>query len=1085
MMTNQCPLQFVLDKRCREKPTAGLSLFDLILRRIFQSNGGRSLNAIVACVIFAMPCCFCIDAAFGEQVEQDHGDKMTRSAALFKESVRQVLLDNCVRCHGGEKLRGDLNLTTREGLLAGGQNGEVINLKKADASRLVKLIKHEEKPAMPAKSNRLSDDQIAAITQWIELGAAYDKPLVENVNAINGPMRVTDSDRAFWSFQSLADVTPPIVADDGWSSNAIDKFVLVKLREAGISPNGRADRRTLIRRLYYDVIGLPPTPQEVDAFVNSDDAEAYEKLVDQLLASPHYGERWARHWLDVARWGESEGFEHDTNRPNAWPYRDFVIKAFNQDMPYDQFVRWQLAGDEIAPDNPLALAATGFLGAGVFPTQLTEKEFESTRYDELDDMAHTTGTAMLGLTIGCARCHDHKYDPIPAKDYYRFVAAFATTIRTEVDIDANTPEERAVIQKEFEKRRSELKAAIATYERDVLPRRFQAFVADARTGSAKASPWSLPEVVQVQTANGTQFKQLGDGSLLAHGAAPAKDVFTFTLETAQEQISALRLEALTHESLPHRGPGRAGNGNFALGDIHITASPRDTDAPRVEVKIAAATATHQQDGNNLAVAASIDDDPVSGWAVDGQIGKDQAAMFRFDKMIGFEGGTKLTVTLRFEHPNAAHAMGRPRFAVTGSQAIVDLSQPSGPPAGIAMLIDALEAGEELDAVKTVELRDWFATKDLELVNLRAVLSTHENAGPPFKKVRAMICSEGLPHRPHHADGRNYPHFYPNVFHLNRGDPNQKGDVAQMGFIQVVTRGDHDVDDWQMSPPDGWRTSYRRRSLANWMTDTQYGGGDLLARVIVNRLWQHHFGRGIVTTPSDFGYQGDRPTHPELLDYLAGELVDNAWSLKSIHKQMLMSSAYRQSSEFDEVRAGVDIENTLLWRFNPQRLEAEAIRDAILAVSGQLDKTMYGPGSLNADHKRRSIYFLIKRSRIDPMMLLFDAPDALVGMADRNDTTVAPQALLMLNNELIRNHAAAFYNRVRKEADADDIDSIISQAFLIALGRPANEDERYAIHAFYERQLTIYDKSGRTDAALLSGIDACQTVLMLNEFIYVN
>ena len=303
------------------------------------------------------------------------------------------------------------------------------------------LIRHEEEPTMPpSEDDKLSEEQVADIQRWIELGAPYDKPLIEKSAGASGEMIVTDSDRDFWSFRPLADVKVPTPKSD-WIKNDIDRFVLRKLAENGLEPNAPANDRIRIRRAYLDVIGLPPTIDQLNAALEM----SHEELVDELLRSPHYGERWARHWLDAARFGESYGFEQDTDRRHAYHYRDFVIKALNNDMPWDQFVRWQLAGDEIAPDEPLALMATGFLGAGVFPTQLTENEFESARYDELDDMAATVGTAMLGVTIGCARCHDHKFDPLPVKDYYRFVSTFTTTIRSEIDVELDADAHRRAL----------------------------------------------------------------------------------------------------------------------------------------------------------------------------------------------------------------------------------------------------------------------------------------------------------------------------------------------------------------------------------------------------------------------------------------------------------------------------------------------------------------------------------------------------------------------------------------------------------------------------------------------------------------
>ncbi len=362
--------------------------------------------------------------------------------------------------------------------------------------------------------------------------------------------------------------------NSAWCRTPIDRFVLAALEGKGIAPAPAADRRTLIRRAYFDLIGLPPTPDEIDAFVKDagSDDQAYSRLLDRLLDSPHFGERWARHWLDVARFAESHGFEQDYDRPHAFHYRDFVIKAFNQDMPYDQFVRWQLAGDELAPGEPLALMATGFLGAGVFPTQITANEVEKSRYDALDDMAATTGTAMLGLTVGCARCHDHKFDPIPADDYYRLVSTFTTTVRSNLDVDLHPAATKAA-QAKFDAEHAPLVAARETYEREQLPSRLEQWAKERTKDEAEPPPWVVLDIAEHKSAGGASFLKLSDGSLLANGSNAQFDTYTFVAETTVRGVTAIRVEAMAHSTLPKSGPGRATNGNFALSDV-----PRDGKA---------------------------------------------------------------------------------------------------------------------------------------------------------------------------------------------------------------------------------------------------------------------------------------------------------------------------------------------------------------------------------------------------------------------------------------------------------------------------------------------------------------------------
>ena len=399
----------------------------------------KILPALVAVVLIA---CGATSRAQGPpSVPADHERAMREGLSLFKEHVRPVLVQHCLACHGGEKTKGDFDLSDRKTLIEskaidGGSKG----------ARLVALIAHKEEPHMPQKAAKLPDATIEQIARWIDLGAPYDRPLVEKKGESAKDRVITEKDREFWSFRPLASVTPPVVKDQAWGRSTVDRFILAKLERRNLRPNPPADRRSLIRRVTFDLIGLPPSPEEVDAFVADQAPDAYEKLVDRLLDSPHFGERWARHWMDVARFAESHGYEQDYDRPFAFHYRDFLIRAFNQDLPFDQFVRWQVAGDELEPGNPLAMAATGFLGAGAFPTQLTEAEFESARYEELNDMTATTGSAFLGLSVGCARCHDHKFDPIPAEDYYRMASAFTSTIRSEIELAPSPGEKPTKVQ---------------------------------------------------------------------------------------------------------------------------------------------------------------------------------------------------------------------------------------------------------------------------------------------------------------------------------------------------------------------------------------------------------------------------------------------------------------------------------------------------------------------------------------------------------------------------------------------------------------------------------------------------------------
>ena len=1010
------------------------------------------------------------------KVSEKHAAQMAKGLALFKSDVRMLLKQHCVKCHGGDKIRGDLDLSTRAGLLKGGEEGPSIILGKAEDSFLMTVLRHEEEPFMPAKADKLSPDALKKIADWINLGAPYDQPLVEQSIAGKG-MQVTDDDRNFWAYAPLQAVKAPVVQQKNWPANDIDRFVLRKLESAKLQPNGLADPRTQIRRLYFDLIGLPPSPAEVAAFVADPSEQAYAKVVDRLLASKHYGERWGRHWLDVARFAESHGFEQDYNRNFAFHYRDFVIQALNADMPYDQFVKWQIAGDEFAPDNPLAMKATGFLGAGVFPTQLTEKEFESARYDELDDMANTTGTAMLGLTIGCARCHDHKFDPIPVRDYYRFINTFATTIRSEIDLPVNGDLTEAAAK--WEKAHAPLTAALAKFEKDELPKRFALWAKNPPKTVLQKQDWMILDHLQPKSLDGATFSKQADGSFLVGGKNPANDRWVLTAELQTMGLNAIRIESLTDKSMPRNGPGRAGNGNFALSDIRVFAANKK-GGQRVPVKLVNPKATHQQNTAGLSVASSIDSDKrKSGWAVDfGGIGKEQAAVFEFAAPVGFEGGTILTVEMDF-YVNTRHTIGRPRLAVTAAPRPVAIKGDSSAASVATLLAAVKQAGsvEKLDAKQRAALLKIYRAQDAEWTKLNNHVQQHLASKPVPKMEKVQVTSEGFKPTKHHADGRGFPHFYKQTYFLKRGDANQKDGEATQGFLQVLMRGGKNEQSWQVAPPEGWRTSYRRRSLANWLTDTEHGAGHLLARVIANRLWQHHLGRGIVNTPNDFGLQGELPTHPQLLDWLALELIENGWRLKPLHKQIVMSATYRQSAAHDATKLKADPQNKLHWRRTPARLEAEVIRDSILKVSGRLDERMFGAGTLDERMLRRSIYFMIKRSKLIPSMQLFDSPEPLVSQGSRPATIIAPQALHFMNNGQVRASAMELARQLKAQPDTA---AAVTLGYQTVLGRAPTPKEQKSIASFIDVQEKSYANNGRE----LALADFVQVLFGLNEFIYV-
>lgn len=1005
---------------------------------------------------------------------------------FFEEKIRPVLVDQCQKCHSAEaasqkKLKGGLALDSREAWKKGGDSGQVIVPGMPGQSLLIKSLHHEEDLKMPPKG-KLPKAVIADFESWVKMGAPDPRSGGAGSSARAQRTINMGEGRAFWSLRSLAKVAPPPVGPlpQGWTVNEVDRFVLANLQAKGLRPNPSASPRVLIRRAWFDLLGLPPSPVQMEEWTAKLDAgqgkinpKAWGELIDFLLASPRYGERWARHWMDIARFAESHGYEQDYDRPTAYTYRDFLIRAYNADMPFDQFARWQLAGDELEPQNPLAWMATGFLGAGAFPTQLTEAEFESARYDELDDMVNTTGVAFLGLTLGCARCHDHKFDPITSKDYYRFAAAYATVIRSEKDLDLD-PAGNADRANRHSRRVAELEADLARFEKEVLPVEFAKYL----KSPGGDSPWMVLDG-QIQSSQKSGWVRQSDGSYLATGKAPARETVVFKTSTTAKGIQAIRLEALSDPSLPQGGPGRAHNGNFALGDFRVEWAAADGKGLGSKVVFARAAATHQQNTDSLSVGASIDSDPVSGWAVDGQIGKSQAAVFYPVQPINPDGKPgQLTITLAFNHPNNQHLIGRLRLSVGTLADLKPKVGEAGPDAETVSALARLREGKGNGADELLALK-WFKFRQPVWLAKWNALEKEKKEGAKPILTKALVTTEGLPHLPHHADDRGFPHFYQQVHLLKRGDPGQKVELVSHGVPEVFNQNGLSLDAWMVEKHSDSKSSYRRAALANWLTDPSRGAGHLVARVAVNRLWQHHFGKGIVATPSDFGYTGAKPTHPELLDWLAGDLVSGGWRLKRMHKLIMSSATYMQSAQTDQERLAKDPENQWLWRRVPARLEAEPIRDSLLAVSGQLDLREFGPGSLDQNMKRRSIYFFIKRSGLIPSMMLFDWPEHLVSIGQRSNTTVAPQALAFLNGPQVRSYALAFADRLGPEAEWK---GTVDKAFQMALGRNPSPDEKQLALEFLAQQ--VAEKGAVQEARRMALADLCQTIFSMNEFVFV-
>ncbi len=997
---------------------------------------------------------------------------------FFERKVRPLLAAKCYECHSQESkiLQGGLLLDSRPGWEKGGDSGPAIVPGKPDESLLVRAVQYlnDEFVHMPPKG-RMSDDEVAVLVEWVRLGAP--DPRLEAAPSKHKRTINIAAGKKHWAFLPLADMKPLQVANTDWCRTPVDRFIQEKLAAVKLTANPIADRRTLVRRAYFDLLGLPPKPAEVEAFVNDPAPDAYEKLIDRLLANPHFGERWGRHWLDLARYAESHGFEQDYDRPNAYHYRDFVIRALNDDLPYDKFVKWQIAGDEYEPGNPQALMATGFLAAGVHATQITANQAEKERYDELDDISRTIGTTMLGLTLGCARCHDHKYDPVTQADYYRIVSAFTKTVRSDYDVNLDPAGYKKALA-EWEPKHRKLIAERDKHEEKVVRPALKSWLASRATPDVDAD-WVVLKPTKTSAPDVVKFNVEADGTVQARGTQFFAVNYTLHAETSLRDIRALRLEALHDDSLPGGGPGMTAAGGFHLAKVKLQVTPRAGKGTSADVKFVRRTVTAGDDGK-----ADVETKNPAAWTVAKSDGRDRRAVFELEKPIDFDDGAKLTLTLEFAGNH--QGIGRLRASLaSGTVPEPRGSEISEAALNILMLPrEGAKQGDkrgDLTADEITTLAAWYRTQDAEWRRLQGVVAKSEAARPTPKVVKALISGEGLPAVRLHTQG---PDFYEKTFVVRRGDPNQKVEEAKPGFVQVLVRADDDAR-WRKPAPKQAKTAFDRRNLAEWLCDVDAGAGNLLARVIVNRLWYYHTGRGLVATPSDFGFQAEPPSHPELLDYLAGELVRGGWRLKPIHKLIMTSAVYMQTTATDAARTKADPDNKYCWHRSLRRLEAEVVRDAIMAVAGTLDETMFGPGSMDQAQPRRSIYFFVKRSKLTPMMTLFDGPDTLQDLAVRPETTVAPQALLLLNNETIRGYAEAWARKLTA-ASAGDAAAGIRAAYLTAIGRLPSDDEARSAAEFVREQTASYRAEGKGGAAeLMAWTDLCQVFFGLNEFVYVD
>ncbi|MEX2382532.1 MAG: PSD1 and planctomycete cytochrome C domain-containing protein [Opitutales bacterium] len=956
----------------------------------------------------------------------------------FVRDIRPILEENCYSCHGPNRQESDMRWDVKAAALNGGQSGPAVIPGESRNSLMIHLVSGlVEDKLMPQEGDPLSAEQIGLLRGWIDQGAEWPDGIDE--------VDLSD-DRDHWAFIPPVRPALPETEAPNWSRNAIDTFVLARLEREGLAPSPEADRTTLIRRLSLDLTGLPPTIEEVDDFLADDSPEAYAKVVERLLASPHYGERWARHWLDLASYADTKGYEKDLPR-SIWPYRDWVINAFNRDLPYDQFAIEQIAGD-LLPDPTLdQKVATGFLRN----TLLNEEggvDPEQFRVESIMHRVQTVGQAFLGLTLQCAQCHNHKYDPVSIREYYRFYSFLNND--DEPDIEVPWPEQQD--------ERAEILAEIGRIvdnlleEDPALPTKQAEW---EREAGEEEDEWIVLEPDSWFASVGTKLDKMPDGSLLATGSNPPVSAYTVTVETDIQDITGFRLEALTDPNLPLGGPGRSENGNFVLTGFSVKASQGDELDTETEIALQNPSTDFIQ--KDFSIAGTLDDENNTGWAIDAGAkwrNQDRKIVFETVENTGSERGTTLTFRLSQRY-GGEHALGRFRLsATTAERPLKADSLPARTRQLLAIPADARTSEQQREI-----LLGWIMTDERFTGEKQAI----EELAAQWPKAPTSLA---LSWRDEH----------PRTTHvLMRGEYGSNGPVVEPGVPEILHPLPEDSNGGQPRS---------RLTLARWLVDEN---SPTTARVAVNRVWQHYFGRGLVATPGDFGLMGEKPSHPELLDWLAIEFMGNGWSLKDLHRLIVDSATYRQASNVTSEQLERDPYNRLLGRGSRFRVEAEIVRDIALKASGLLTPAIGGPsvhppipeGVMNLawgnpewptntgeDRYRRGLYTFLKRSVLYPGMTVFDAPSADVACVERERSNTPLQALTTLNDTVFHEAAQAMGLRIYREGGDNDRSRAVF-GFRLATGRIPTENEIEALLALLHDQARHFED--RTASAITVGV----------------
>ncbi|MFM8282755.1 MAG: PSD1 and planctomycete cytochrome C domain-containing protein [Planctomycetaceae bacterium] len=922
--------------------------------------GGGALPA-VARLVWAVV----ITTASPARVCADEGFFTTRVAPLLQR--------RCLPCHshGAGRMEGSLALDWRSGWERGGDRGPAIVPGDPDASLLITAVRHTD-AILRMPSDPLPADEIATLTEWVRRGA-------------DDPRSVEPQIGDWWSLQPLR---RPVIPGDVPDGNAVDAFIDARLVGSGIGSASAADRRTLVRRLTLDLHGIQPSPDEVEAFVVDDGDGAVTRLVDRLLESPRYGERFARHWFDSIHFADSHGFEHDVFRPAAWPFRDWVIAALNADMPWPTFVRAQLAADHFFPDDGPERAALGFLGAGPYDHSAASTAPRTFEYLDRDDLVTQTMGSLASTTANCARCHDHKFDPITQEDYYALQAVFAGVGKGEIDWEADAAVAAA------RRRWQRLADRAATAPVTLLDMPEGTLVSDWEAAGPR-STWRTLPLTSYVSAFGAELVRQDDGSIVSRGVAPDRDVVTLSVAGPLPPITALRIDVMTDPSLPMTGPGRAPNGNFHLSDLELTLFPADAGEPRRPV-IARASADFEQEG--WAIAQAIDGQPATAWGIHPREGQSHHAVFVPVEAVVLGAGDTLVVSLRQLH-GGAHVIGRFRCSWTDGD----------PALAVALSADAEAA---LAVTPAARSRDQSAALAGAVVGARARAELAALPAPRRLYAAAATATNErgtISIRP------------PRVIHLlESGDIDRPGQPVGPGSLSAIAALPARFE----LPPEA-PESARRAALADWLV---HPANPLTWRSIANRVWHWHFGRGLCDTPGDIGRMGGLPSHPELLDWLACELRDSG-SLKHLHRLIVTSRAYGRVSTPPPGGFARDPDGRSLAWMPRRRMDAESFFDSVLAVAGRLDETRGGPGIARFTQRpgaqltpildygafdldapgadRRAIYRVVWRGIPDPLFDALDFPDLGLLTPSRGFSASALQSLVLANNRFVLHQARAF------------------------------------------------------------------------------